>query len=633
MAALGQISNNPVYVEGSKPAGLNVHQQLDIWKSFLNEKNASGSGKGLEDDRLTMSKEMHSRQFAPLSFVKTNRDGEVSIQRGPNYAIGAALSGFDVLRAINAKGLPFKIGKTGDLDVESARKALASVQRPSSAAVAWYAQAPENVAIYRMQAAEAMPVLAGVIAESFELSRAVDSAQSIQSLLTERTGLPKASLKRIGKLSAAVPASPIFETGERAQGEDALGVNRVRRFTVTGHISVDKALRYLSELPPDRTPKDDKEWAAYYDVLSSCAVPISNALNIPVLTILEASKGNWEDFKATLARAADFEPADFDRRCMALTTIDAIEAIESFSRTALIPQILRSIEETGEEVPIVATEYMVSAFEASSDLALGGAKNIAAHLLEIARRYAGRITTMLEIEGRVQAEDEGMSKYKDDEYPLLTGDYQSENGLTIRPLRNFEELKDEGRAMSHCVGGYTHSARRALCHLYSVRNEKGERLSTLELRGINGDSAMTAAGNIAVAQNRAQRNATPPDEARVAVEEFVRRIKSGDVGIRYNEIRAWREKVSGVDQGGPARTSKTTWASVLEFEWNNTGLSNRMWEEWQTVMGGKIGKSNNPGVIYTAKSSRSLLGGMNPRAAAILVDRARAAKEETPEPG
>lgn len=633
MLILGQLSRDPVRLEGEVSRAADPHAQLAAWQEFL------GSGEGssvaeTEERRLTMPREVYQRCLAGSSAFRRMGDGDLVLSRAARFRLGAPMSGFDAIAAARDKSLPFKTGPMGGLDLDRAREALSSVSRPSSAAVAWYASATGDQIRYRTQAAGAMPILAGLIAESRDLSRAVDACQSIQPLLTERTGLPKASVKRITKLRVGVPAAPIFETGEAVRGEDALGVNRTRRFTVSGVVSIDKAMRHLAELPPDRTPKDDKEWAAFYDVLTGCAVPISNAFDLPVKGLLEASKGNWAEYRDTLARAADFDPDRFDRRTMALTTIDAIEAIEGFSRTALMPQVLSSITGTGEPVPVVTGEYLIDGFEASEKLVLGNAKNVAAHLFEVARRYAGRIPAMMEAEGRVAAEAEARpDQYGDTAFPVLTDTFFASNGLIVLPLRNFDDLRAEGGRMAHCVGGYTSRARDLRCHLFSIRTvDETESLSTLELTGIDGEDPVSAAANFGIVQNRARRNGAPSAEAKAATEEFMKALKGGELPIRFDEMVDWRRRMG---QGrGSARSvaPETTWGSVLEHDWRDEGTRNALWAEWRTVMGGRIGKANSPGIIYTERAARDLVASMSPRAAAILLDQERAGRDQVPAP-
>ncbi len=635
MLILGQLARDPVRLEGDTTRVASPHAQLAAWESFLGGGSETAAAVTTER-RLLLPRDVFNRSLSGLSLFRRTGDGELVLSRSAQLRLGAPLSGFDTLTAVRDRSLPFRTGPVGDLDLTQAREALAAVERPSPVAVAWYATARGDLARYRMQAAKAMPILAGLIAESRDLSRAVDACEPIQPILSERTGLPKASVKRITRLTVPVPAAPLFEAGEAVRGEDALGVNRTRRFSVSGVVSIDKALRHLAELAPDRTPQNDREWAAYYDVLTGCAIPIANALDLSVRELLDASKGNWVEYRATLARAADFDPDRFDRRTMALTTIDAIEAIEGFSRTALMPQVLSSITETGEPVPAVTGEFLIDGFEASAKLILGNAKNVAAHLFEVARRYAGRIPAMMEAEGRLVAEGdpEGrFDRYGETAFPLLTETFVASNGLLVRPLRNFDELKAEGQRMSHCVGGYTTKARDARCHLYSIRNpDETESLSTLELTGLDGEDAVTAAANIGIVQNRARRNGAPSAEAKAATDEFMRALKAGDIPIRFDEIRAWKRLRA--QQPGARRVYRpeTTWESVLEHDWRDQRIREALWTEWRTVMGGRIGKAHNPGVVYTERATRDLVASMSPRAAAILLDRERAAREQAPTP-
>lgn len=630
MLILGQLSRDPVRLEGEVSRVADPHAQLAAWQDFLGGGDPAAK-RPEEERRLILPREVHDRTLAGQGLHRRMGDGDLVLARGAQLRLGAPMSGFDTITAARDRSLPFQTGQMGDLDLDQAREALVSVSRPSPIAVAWYATPRGDQARYRMQAARAMPILAGMIAESRELSRAVDLLEPIQPLLTERTGLPKASVKRISRLTVPAPAAPLFEAGEAVRGEDALGVNRTRRFSVSGVVSLDKAMRYLAELPPDRTPRDDPEWAAFYDVLSGCAVPIANAFDLPVRDLLNASGGNWVEYRATLARAADFDPDRFDRRTMALTTIDAIEAIEGFSRTALMPQVLASIAGTGEPLPAVTGEFLIDGFEASAKLVLGNAKNLAAHLFEVARRYAGRIPAMMEAEGRITAEtdQEGrFDRYGDTAFPILTETYHASNGLIVRPLRNFDELREEGQRMRHCVGGYTSKARDARCHLFSIRSaDEQTSLSTLELTGLEGEDPVTAAANIGIVQNRAERNGQPNAEARAATEEFMRGIKGGAIPIRFEEILAWKR--ARVQPGGPVRAQRpeTTWESVLEHDWRNERMRSALWAEWRTVMGGRIGKAHNPGVIYTERAARNLVASMSPRAAAILLDQERAARE------
>ena len=636
MLILGQLSRDPVRLEGDVTRAANPHAQLAAWEEFLGGTAPAGQPSARET-HLILPRDVYNRTLSGWGLFKRMADGDLVLNRSSNFRLGAPMSGFDTITAARGRTLPFRTGPMGDLDLDAARTALAAVSRPSPVAVSWYASARGDQARYRMQAAAAMPILAGLIAESRDLSQAVDACEPIQPILSERTGLPKASVKRVTRLTVPVPAAPLFEAGEAVRGEDALGVNRTRRFTVSGVVSIDKALRHLAELPPDRTPKDDREWAAFYDVLTGCAVPIANAFDLSVRDLLDASKGNWVEYRATLARAADFDPDRFDRRTMALTTIDAIEAIEGFSRTALMPQVLASITGTGQPLPAVTGEFLIDGFEAAASLVLGNAKNVAAHLFEVARRYAGRIPAMMEAEGRVAQGGDGadrFDRYGETAFPILTETFHATNGLIVRPLRNFDELREEGQRMAHCVGGYTTKAREARCHLFSIRTpDETQSLSTLELTGMDGEDPVTAAANIGIVQNRSHRNGAPDERARAATDEFMRGLKAGQIPIRFEEVVAWKRARTQTPGAARPQRAETTWESVLEHDWTAPQMRTTLWAEWRTVMGGRIGKAENPGVVYTDRATRDLVASMSPRAAALLIDQERAAREQAPAPG
>lgn len=627
---LAEHNREVVYEMGKFDNKNSETDKLANWEAFLSGKEETREKKG----KLTEF-ELPRERYESVANVGRPTKGAVRLASRHRLEFGSPLSGFDAYKGVSDPKIPFKRPALVGFDLTKAKTALQHVSRPTSLAVAWYAKAPKEVEKYRMQAAQAMPVLAGLIAESPSISKAVDNIEAFVPILMERTGLTKASMKRIGKLRRAAPVSPIFDVGEETAGEDALGVNRVRRFSITGSVSVDRAMRYLADLPPDRTPSSDEEWSAFNDILAGCAIPLANTFDLEVKDILAASKGNWVEYKKTLARAADVEFEKFDRRVMALTAVDAIEAIDHFARTAVLPQALASVEETEQPLPFISGEYVNSGLNIAAKLVIGNAKNVAANLFEVARRYAGRIPELMQIAGtEAPRKIERFDKYSDGTYPLLTPTFQASNGLILWPMPNEAALEDEGRRMRHCVGGYGRSARQINCHLYSVRNADGSKShSTMELQGIQGENARHAAANLSVRQHRATRNGTPSEEATAAADEFINAVKSGEVQINYNEIMDWREHLRVTKQAdGPRETPVATWASVLEVPWSDADVRGALWEEWRYVMGGKIGKSPHSGVIYSEKEARDLVGAMNPRAAAILMDQARARKEEAPTP-
>jgi hypothetical protein len=638
MAVFADIGKENMIRSGEEFVEIDVAGQVGAWQDFMSAFDNADSKK--------VDKDLSSQRFLtydkdtliPSGIIRTGKRGSLSMPRASNFRVGARMSGFDALKIAGSGGLPkkLKVGDMGDVDVEQAKDALKHVERPSSHSVAWYGTTDPEVAKYRLQASTSMPILASLIADRQSLATAVDAVSAINPILMETTGLSKASIKRIGKLTASAPAGRIFEAGERITGEDALGVNRARHTQLSGSVPVDMALRYLSDLPPDRTPNDNEAWLKFNDILSAVAIPLYNATSIPVATIMEASKGNWVAFHESLAKAADFDPKDFDRRTMALVTIDALESIEHFNRTAILPQVLASIKDAEQPEPMVSREFVVSGFEAATNLIIGNTKNPAVLMMEISRRYASRIPAMMEIEGKTVLDlnrktSETFEKYGETAFPLLTDNYTASNGLVVRPLKNGEDLTEESKRLTHCVGSYQSKARRALSHIYSIQNQSGsESLSTFEFSGVEGTDPRGAATALRLVQHRAKSNGTPPEECAVAYKEFLEAVKGGQIDVNLSEINAWRQhiKESGQEAGATHITPATTWKSVLELDWENDDARLEYWAEWGEVLGGKIAKSNNPGVVYTEKVAQELVSAMSPRTAAIMIDQSRRQREE-----
>ena len=108
-------------------------------------------------------------------------------------------------------------------------------------------------------------------------------------------------------------------------------------------------------------------------------------------------------------------------------------------------------------------------------------------------------------------------------------------------------------------------------------------------------------------------------------------VKSGALPINLMELNQWRNHLSDTGQDHSTLRPTTTWNSVLELDWANDDLRKDYWAEWGQVLGGKIAKSPNPGVIYTEKKSQELVAQMSPRSAAIMIEEAREAAKRRKE--
>ncbi len=635
IAVLANIGRETVVRLGGEAERPGAAGQVEAWRDF---KGAFGDTAGVSapvDPALSRVIVYDGDMGMPSGIVKVGRGGSLDMPAGRGFGVGARLSGFEAVAKIGSKGMPagLVVGDIGNPAIAQAEKALAHVERPSSHAVAWFGVRDPGMAEIRLQAAASAPILAGLMADRPSLATAIDERRPLQPILMEMTGLGKAAIKRIAKLTRPAPAGRVFEEDERVEGEDALGVNRARRARVSGSVPLETALRHLSELPPDRAPRDDESWGKFNDILGAVAIPLHYATSRPVAEMLDASKGDWVRFHESLARAADFEPGDFDRRTMALTAVDGIEAIGHFTRTVVLPQALASIKEAEQPEPMVSGEFVSSGFDAATALVIGKAANPAVLMMGLSRRYASRIPAMMEIEGRsmlaaAEKIDSRFSRYAGNAFPLLTGEFEAANGLVVTPLPDGDALKQESERLRHCVGSYQSKARRTTCHIYSVRNRSGsESLSTFEFAGVHGENPRSAANGLRLVQHRGRCNAKPPPEGVAACREFVEALRKGLIDINLAEIQDWRLwlRERGLDATVDRATPSTTWKSVLELDWEDDGARLSYWREWGEVLGGRVAGARNPGAIYGERRARDLVSAMSPRAAAILLERERRA--------
>ena len=561
--------------------------------------------------------------------------------------VGKAMSGFDAL-PLQARMARHQPGLTPPaIDVDAARSALASIGRPSAHAVHYYGttDVEQTVQTYRRQAAASYPLLAGIIAENPKIALAVDAGEPIQPLLMERTGLDKASLKRVSGLRTPLKPGALFTDRRDMHGVDALGIDRQRSIMTSAALDLDEALRTLSAMPPDRTPRDDAEWIAFSDIMAGCAVPLRNAYGIEATTILEAAKGNWVKYRETLAKAADFDVAAFDRATIALTSVDAMEVIDKFSRTAILPMLLAAIDDAGVELPPVTSEFILQSESAAFRIITGRAKNVAGEIFESARRYAGRVNAIMEAMNVAVDTDRTLEtalarigRMTEQEFPVFAEDFTASNGLVVAPFRHFDDFVQESRRLGHCVGQsdyYTRKARRGDSILFSVQTpDRQTSFSTAELTGPDGDTVAEILANVRLLQHQgpvSDGRAVRAD-AELAFQEWFAALKANRLDHHAMEVKAWKEAIAlTANPAQPeARRPIVTWSSVLEIDREDPEIRAAVFAEWKTVIGGQIGKMEDPGAMFRFPEVRDLLSAMSPETATILTERAaaeRAARE------
>ncbi len=100
--------------------------------------------------------------------------------------------------------------------------------------------------------------------------------------------------------------------------------------------------------------------------------------------------------------------------------------------------------------------------------------------------------------------------------------------LVVRTDSN--ALKEEGRALRHCVGSYSNLCFSGSSHIISVVNEKGESLSTIELEVDYLDET------IKLSQHHGYKNEPPSEQCQAAQKWFMEQILSGEIKINHDSL-------------------------------------------------------------------------------------------------
>ncbi|MHB1882816.1 MAG: PcfJ domain-containing protein [Acidithiobacillus sp.] len=112
--------------------------------------------------------------------------------------------------------------------------------------------------------------------------------------------------------------------------------------------------------------------------------------------------------------------------------------------------------------------------------------------------------------------------------PIMDHSVSMEGGWQFVELTSSEALREEGDAMQHCVAGYDGDCHRGQSHIFSVRNAKGGRISTLELRPKRScrrqPGTRKGSWQYGIAQHRGVQNAAVSATCKTAAERFLKQV-------------------------------------------------------------------------------------------------------------
>ena len=116
----------------------------------------------------------------------------------------------------------------------------------------------------------------------------------------------------------------------------------------------------------------------------------------------------------------------------------------------------------------------------------------------------------------------------------LTSPFQATNGHLIVPLTNKRMLMQEALSLNHCVGTYGYACAFDACHVLSVRTGGGIPIATLAVK----QHLATSIGiQHAISEFVGRFNGTPPEEARLAVTEWIDAILDGRLTIDLESLK------------------------------------------------------------------------------------------------
>ena len=634
LCILSALTNKPLESE-APPSAANDSNPLDGFDEFRRLVSRSGSP---EANRAFELRGLEKGYIQVDGFVeKTCSDIGLFVQNGASLEFGGRFeiefnTGFSALKGIGIYREDSRLFRVANpekfdaIDESVAGKALQAIRCPSAVAVCYFGTTRHPSHPYRLQAADAYPVLAGHLSEYAELSKTIDQGGKLRDAILETLGLNPGQLKRLARHRAPLEAERIFEFGSIAQGQDALGVNRQRRFTLSGELKIDRTLQIIRNFDTNFLPLDTANWLSLLDIASAAAVPISTLFGTPIEQLLSSSGGNWSRFRGNLAASAGIPAEEFDRQRLALTTIDSIHAIDEFAKTVVLPGLLRKITNSGTPLPVPSARDLTEASSLSYKLLAGSSKNVLGSVFRNGRRWISRIPALMELDDdEAQLRPEKVEKLEPGcDWPRFMDDFETANGLAVVNLVSKRALREESAQLRHCVGRlYLDKAQKGNCHIFSVRSRDGSTsYSTIELAPPAADHEMLARKNPRVIQHKGFRNARPQKKAIASFEEWKTAIKSGNLKLHLENVRNWRTKMNKRTENARAGSDPTSaWAAIIGPNWNDARRGTAVWNEWRNhILSGTLAKAHDINQILEIPDTRRFLARLSPKTADLSTD-------------
>ena len=507
------------------------------------------------------------------------------------------------------------------LDLDAAARALSSIPSPSAATVYYFANCDSPHHTIRCQAAEAYPLFADLLATDTELSKLIDNKMDLAPAIAKRLGLSKGHVRRLRKLTTPVQSNHAVGNNAILQAIPEYN-QRNRGYKLNSNTGLEQICKVLKSFPANWVPETNSSWNDLLGVFSCCALPLNAAFNVSFEDFFLTAKADWPAFKATLKNSCEIRDSRFEIEELSLATSDAIEMVDDYSRSVLLPVILERISAANTNLPVLLQPDLVKARRLAFTILVGRAENIAAVLLSAARKWMHRMPALIEAERIHNQNDDSEDQILGDgmEWPSLCSDFEASNGFVVRNLCSESALQVESHRLSHCVGRlYVNSARDGTCHIFSVRSkDNSESYSTIQLSCPKSGPAALVRADMTVIQHKAEGNGKPAAAAKKACSEWLENIRNGNLPMNLDTVQSWRRRrreaeLEGCEEQLTAEQIEFIWQTVLGRNWKNPEVRLAIWNEWQYhILRGQRTRLNEPKDLLQHPGVQDFLAAISP---------------------
>lgn len=400
-------------------------------------------------------------------------------------------------------------------------KLMRSLAEPDAKTYNWLiGDGDRQAAAYRQQAVRAYPLFGGAMKGSSSVTAAIDGGRSPVDALAR-----KSSVNEPREVATAVKA--MGGVTRQMAGRDA-------------YRDPQSFIRSASQIPPEWIPRSRSGFRDFATASEEMAT-LGDILDRPQRELMAGTRGDWAGARAMFEQNPARGVVDF---------------VKDFHKRVLHPVVYRECQRYGVDLNTIddqghhltsalyggphMTEATVGDFDPFEGLngfepnprmkgvmdTMFGARGAKA-IMEASRKWHQELP-------RLDAALQDEKLHGEISWEGLSEPWTAPNGLVVTPLASRDALIDEGRAMEHCVGGYTQQCLRDL-HVVSIRSPEGTRLGTAALR-----EPSDPGKPLELDQHQSRKNGEPDKAADKALQAY--RAKLESEGIDRDRIAAGRER-------------------------------------------------------------------------------------------